>query len=772
MNNNLSDLAYDINDVSVTEFLNNNYLPYTYYVILSRALTRADGLKPVGRRILYYMYREGITSKNRFTKASKIASNISGELHPHGNASVEGSLATLGQKFNMRVPLIDVYGNVGKFSGDTPAAARYWEGRLTRQAELLVEEVKDNAVKMVPTFDEESIEPLVLPAKWPNAIINGNEGIAVGYASKMPTHNPDEVLDAVIARVKNPDMDINELKKYIKGPDFPTGGTIIGLDGINEYLETGKGTIIIRGNYEIRDGKRGKKEISFYELPYQVSAETVTDKINKDKAKGFFKDISSCKDLSGRSPKKSDKYEDNRDFEYLIEIKAGANINTVLNELFNRTPLQSTYSVNNTVLIDNRPKVCGMLELIDDFIEQRKSCITNKSQYRIGKIKERLNRLKGLINVIGDGTIDTKKKQDNLDKAIAIIRNSLTADEAKKKLMSTFKLNDEQAEAILEMTLRKLTRSDGKKLKEETENLEKEQKELEKILSDEKTFQKFLIDDLTETKKIISDPRRTIIEKLTVEELKSESKKTEKMTKELSKDIPVKITLNKDNSISKYIDEVEDMSFIKEIIDTTSQNKLYGINKKGETLLIEVSGISLDFNDSSYNIICLAKEESTKDEKGLLLATNFGNITVLTGGFKEGTKAVKLLPGEEVIFGRWLDNTDGTMIFGTEEGKVLQATIDVKGFRAGAGTVKGMNIEDGKIIFAGYSTNSSDVLVLRNDKQYKATKISDIPTYNRGGKGVKVLALKKNDTPASSGEILQKDNLANITITERGKGWV
>lgn len=738
------------------EFLHENYILYSYYTIQNRALTKLDGLKPVQRRILYYMYKANITHNKPHVKTQRVAGNITGMYHPHGDTSVSAAMARLAQTYSMRIPLIDPFGSVGSWTGDTPAAPRYWEARLTKEAELLVDDVFLGSVEIEPNFDDTEQEPVILPVKWPNAIINGTEGIAVGYASKMFSHNPTEVMDACIAKAKNRNMTLKTLMKYIKGPDLPTGGEVIGTDGIESYLDTGAGSLIIRGKYKINPLSRGRNEILFYELPYQISVEKVIAAINKAKESNQLKEIAEAKDLSDM----------NTGLVFSIIVKSGGNVNKTIEDLFRLTPLESTLSVNNTVLINNSPKQVGMTDLIEDFLVHREDCILNKSKFKLLKIEKDSHRLDGLLKVLVD-----------IDKAISIIRSSRTVDTARNNLKREFSVDETQANVILGMQLRRLTKADSLEIEKEKKELEAEKDYLNSIINDEAVLKKELIKELNETKKIIQDDRRTTIVDATIEELKEEKKEKSKLSKELSKDIPVNLFVYHDSSLQIMLDD-SSKEPVKEIIPVSSKATLVGVTKNGDSVEILASGISSQTKDVTHKEnIGFSKTEFEDNDKGLLVCTNQGNITIVRGGIKAGINLVQMGDKEEVIYTKWLTEDDvktGSVIMVTEDGKVIRFSVsDVKGFFGGSGTVKGMNT-DSKVIFSAFSKNDLDAIlkVSNKDGKVKTTDLKEISVQGRGGKGVKLITLKAKDKGPSEGALIEKEFASKEQKpTARAKGW-
>ena len=926
------DVAYDVVETAAEDFLHDNYIDFSYYTITSRALTRVDGLKPVQRRIIYYMYKAGITSNKGTVKTQRVAGNITGNYHPHGdclrfntlfplsngeykkigemyeetlknpnktyevysidkngeiklstlsnvrigqktkeiykihlsseeiiectnnhpfmilngdfvkaedleeglvltsakklnheifrhtslqfenkkyinefdlnkvqnlidknnliyitkieiehleeeepmydftvegyenaliyfpnteslicahNSSVAESMANLAQKHNMRIPLILAEGNVGEFTGDKAAAPRYWEAKLSKEAELLVEEIKDGAAPLVPTFDDENVEPLVLPVKWPTAIINGTEGIAVGYASKMFPHNPTEVMDACIAFVRDRDFDYKDVMKYIKGPDFPTGGTIIGTDGIEKYMETGSGTFIVRGTYKIEPLSRGRNQIVFTELPYKISSMQIIEDIRKRQKDGEFKEISEVKELS-----------DVNGSNLSITVKSGGNVEKVLEDLFKRTRLESRMSTNNTVLIDNRPYVASMPEMIKDFLNHRESCILNRTEHGLINLRNNEMRLAGMLKVLVD-----------IDKTIEIVRSSRNRNSARNKLKKEFKINDEQANVILNMSLGRLTKSDSVEIEKQREEILKKIEEYEDLIENKDSLHDVMEKELKEIKNIIKDDRRTVIIDKTVKELKEDQKERQKVMKLVSANSPVKIAVYNDNSIQMILDE-NIPTDARDIIDTNSKDTLVGVTKNGKFVEVLVHSVSIENPDHSFkDLIGFAKASPKKDNKGLFFATNKGNVSIVKGNLKAADEGIKLDEGEEIIFAKNISNEEykkELVIMISENSKIIKFPVsNINGFNQGAGSVIGMNTKGENVIFASTLTEDVNILAENSESQILVST-EEVPEQKRGGQGVKLVNTKKKEEGPKSAKIY---NDTDIQVSKRGSAW-
>lgn len=721
-------------EISIDEFLHQNGLEYAHYVLTDRALISDDGIKPVNRRLLYAMYNMGLKPGGKKTKANRIVGETIGKFHPHGNLSVSAALARMGQTFSLRVPLLDVQGSVGFVTGDSPAADRYWEATLNKAAWELLKEIGNKAAVMVPTEDGEGVEPYKLPITWPIGIINGSQGIAVGYASSMPSHNPNEVMDACIAYLKGKVNNTKQLMKYIKGPDFPTGGELIGVDGVEEYFETGKGSFTVRGKYKINELPRGRYSIEFYELPYQVSAEQVKEAINKGQSnekKPRFKEISEVKDLT-----------DNKSgLKLVIYVKSGSNIHSVLEELWKFTPCQSKFSVNATILLEDKPNPeTSMLQMIEQFIQFRTSTFIKKSNYELRKLQKEFHRLSGILKVLVD-----------IDKAIEIIRNAESSEIAQEQLIKHFGIDEEQATSILGMRLRSLTLSDKNELYSKCDSIEESLKHLSSILSSEDLIKKEIIKELQETKKIIGDERKTSITGVTNEDLALAAKEAQRQEKLLLKDVTCDVSVLADNSVVMTLgEEISQLKLpIKYSIQTTSQGTFYVFSKDGDCIEAQVN--SLQPNTPVSPTLFGLKDNKfagiTNNVLETLFVTNFGNGNIARNNIKSG-KLTTLLPMEEIVFLQPISDDEYNskeIVLITEDGTISKTAVkNIRKSGFGSGTViimKDAMVKDGTLT----TPNLDEILVTVSNNEVKLTLESDCPSKNRGGKGYNLHKLKAGD---------------------------
>ena len=476
--------------INIEEEMKSSYIDYSMSVIVARALPDVrDGFKPVHRRILYGMIELGNTSDKAYKKSARIVGEVLGKYHPHGDSSVYGALVRMAQDWAMRYPLVDGQGNFGSVDGDSPAAMRYTEARMKKIAEEMLADLEKDTVDMAPNFDESLKEPTVLPSKIPNLLVNGASGIAVGMATNMAPHNLNDVVDAICAYIDNNDIDIEELIKIIKAPDFPTGGTIYGYNGVKESYRTGRGRIIVRAKTSIEVTSSGREKIIVHEIPYQINKleliQRIAELVNEKKIEG----ISNINDESDREGMR-----------IVIDVKKEAISNVVLNTLLKHTALQSSFGVNNVVLVNGRPKLLNLKDLIRCFVDHRHEVVTRRTQFELNQAEKRAHILEGLIIAC-----------DHIDEVIRIIRGSQTPEEAKNTLIDRFGLSEIQASAIVDMRLRQLTGLEQDKLRAEYEEIEKLIAHLKEILASLELRMEIIKNEMLEMKALYGDERRTDI---------------------------------------------------------------------------------------------------------------------------------------------------------------------------------------------------------------------------------------------------------------------
>ena len=476
--------------INVEEQMRQAYIDYSMSVIVSRALPDVrDGFKPVHRRVLYGMNELGNTSDKPYKKSARIVGEVMGKYHPHGDSSFYMTLVRMAQTWSLRYPLVDPQGNFGSVDGDGPAAMRYTEARLQKIAEEMLKDIEKDTVDFTPNFDETTKEPVVLPTRLPNLLVNGSSGIAVGMATNMAPHNLSEVVDATVAYINNPEIEISELMQYIKAPDFPTGGYIYGYAGVKEAFETGRGRIVIRAKYDIENNEKGNDKIIISEIPYMVNKSELIKNIADLAIEKKVEGIANVNDESDR-----------QGMRIVVDVKRDANPQVVINKLFKYTALQSSFSVNNIALVKGRPMTLNLKDLIHHFVDHRHEVVTRRTRFELRKAEERAELLEGCMIIL-----------DNLDEAIRIIRDSKTPDEAKTRLMERFNLSERQAAYIVEMRLRQLTGMEQDKLRLEYEELLKRIEDLKDILARVERRMEIIQNELLELKEKYGDKRRTEI---------------------------------------------------------------------------------------------------------------------------------------------------------------------------------------------------------------------------------------------------------------------
>lgn len=743
-------IAAEVISRPAEEWIPNLYLPYALYTIRDRALILEDGFKPVNRRILWALYDKGITQKAPYLKASRAASEANA-YHPHGDSSIQEALARMAQGFVQRVPLIDPYGSVGKVAGDTAAAARYWECRLNEASVDLVKDLDEGGLEFGKNFDGSLREPTRLPVRWPVGIINGTQGIAVGYAAKLWPHNPTEVMNAAIKLIDNPQMTMKQLTKIIKGPDFPTGGELFGMDGVEEYLTTGSGTFTIRGRYEVEQLPRGRNRIIFYELPYQVSAESVILAIRKAQASGKSRlnDLSVIKDLTDKK----------RGLRLSLETKAGSNLSAIMAELFKATPVETKFSTNSTMIVDGAPIVQNMLEQLQQFVNFRRGIVKNKAIFRLSKIAARILQVDALLAALVD-----------IDKAISIIRKSEDADSAKAQLIKHFKINEKQSQYILDMQLRRLTKADATSLGDEKGRLLKEKEDCEAILkNDADALDERVKYELKETRRIIADDRRTVVSGMSNEDVKEQERALAQSARAAEKDLPCYITKLRSGKLIRtserdlYTEGTHVLKYgpVVETIKTSTQSELAVVFEDGSAKKVPanffpedkpVGSKELGF-DSSLPIVGVAKIEIGKYDVGLAIVTAKGDIKISKSDFgnREEFPVITLREDDKIAATLWLARSVKGKKFVLVSSGAMAIAFDAESVRVSgskAGPVKAMNLKSDaeRIIGFGLVEKPTEYSIIsEGSKTIKVTPVTEIPVKGKGGQGVVLHKLKANE---------------------------
>jgi len=758
--------------VSIEEEMKGSYLDYSMSVIVARALPDVrDGLKPVQRRILYGMSELGLTYNRPTRKCARIVGEVLGKYHPHGDSAVYDALVRMAQDFTMRYPLVDGQGNFGSIDGDSPAAMRYTEARLTRIAGELLRDIDKNTVEFVPNFDESLKEPSVLPAAIPNLLMNGCSGIAVGMMTNIPPHSLDEIVDAIVYLVDRPDCTIDDLMNFVKGPDFPTGGFIMGIEGIKEAYRTGKGVIKIRARTNIEKSKGGKESIIITELPFQVNKASLIEKIAKLVQSKTIEGITDIRDESDRDG-----------IRVVIELKKDAVPEVILNRLYSHTQLQDSFGINMLALVDGVPKLLNLKEVLQHFIDFRHEIIVKRTRYDLNAAEEKAHILEGL-----------KIALDNIDEVIAIIKSSKTVEDARNKLMSRFGLSERQSQAILDMRLQKLTSLETEKVVKEYKETLKLIAKLKEILGNRSLRMEILKQELFEIKNTYGDGRRTeIIDD--VGEFKIEDMIAEE-------DMVITITNNgyiKRFPVSAYRRQnrggrgstgakAKGEDFVSNLFIASTHDYLLIFTDKGKCYWLKVHEIPQAGRASRGTaIVNLIDTEPDEVVKAVLNVKNFDGdryvLMVTKNGLvkktplesfsrprRTGIRAIVLQDDDDLIDVQ-LTNGNQDIILGTAYGKAIRFNEkDVRPMGRNASGVLGVKLPGGgnRVVGVVVVRREGTLLVVTENGYGKRTKISDYPVQRRCGVGVITMKTTvRNGKMIAMLEVVDSDDLMIIT----GKG--
>ncbi len=739
--------------VNIDEEMKSSYIDYSMSVIVARALPDVrDGFKPVHRRILYGMLGIGNTSDKPYKKCARVVGEVLGKYHPHGDSSVYGALVRMGQNWNMRYPLVDGQGNFGSVDGDSPAAMRYTECRLSKMGEHIMDDLDRDTVDMTNNFDDTLKEPSVMPTKIPNLLVNGGNGIAVGMATNIPTHNLIEVIDGCCAYIDNSDIDLDGLMQYIKAPDFPTGAYIYGIQGVRQAYETGRGRIVMRAKAEIESDDNHDK-IIVNEIPYGVNKAMLIEYIAELVKEGKLDGISNVNDESGR-----------QGMRIVVDIKKDANANVVLNKLFKMTALQSSFSVNCIALVNGRPHLLSLRDCVKYFVEHRHDVTIRRTKYDLKKAQERAHILEGLIIAC-----------DNIDEVVHIIRNSKTPADAQHNLEQRFELDELQSKAIVDMRLSQLTGLRMDQLHQEYDELQKEIDYLNQILSDPELCKKVMKDELNEVKDKYGDPRRTEI-KYSSEEFNPE---------DFYPNDPVVITVShlgyiKRTPLSEFREQARggvgakgartrDKDFTEYIYPATMHQTMLFFTKKGRCYWLKCYEIPEGEKNSKgraiQNLLNIDSDDSVNaflrlqglndadfiNNHYVVFATKNGTVkkTCLEQYSRpraNGVNAITLTEGDEVVDVR-LTNGHNELIIANRAGRAVHFYEDsIRTMGRTATGVRGMRIDDDgdDAVIGMVVVNDSEketVMVVSEEGYGKRSQVNDYRITNRGGKGVKTLSI-------------------------------
>ncbi|UTC51409.1 DNA topoisomerase (ATP-hydrolyzing) subunit A [Treponema sp. OMZ 855] len=749
------------------------YIDYSMSVIVSRALPDVrDGLKPVHRRILYSMEEKNLRYSGPTRKCAKIVGDVLGSYHPHGDASVYDALVRLGQDFSLRYPVIHPQGNFGTIGGDPPAAYRYTEAKMARLAESMVEDIKKDTVDFIPNFDDSTQEPTVLPGKFPFLLANGSSGIAVGMATNMPPHNLREIAQAVSAYIDNPDITIDELAKYIKGPDFPTGGIIFGKKGIRQAFKTGRGKILVRGRFNIEVDKKGKETIIFTEVPYQVNTTALVAKIGELAREKVIEGIAAVNDETS----------DRAGLRLVIELKRGAIAKVVLNQLFSKTALQSSFGVINLALVDGRPQTLTLKQLVGYFVAHRQEVVTRRVRFDLKKAEERAHILRALIVAI-----------DNIDEVIKIIRGSRDTASAKNALMERFSFDDIQAQAIVDMQLKRLTSLEIEDLRKELQELELLIEHLKDLLAHPEKILALIKQETDELAEKFGDDRRTDIVSDEVEEINIEDLiKKEQMVVLVSnlgyiKRVPVTAykRQNRGGKGSNSAALVED-DFIDQIFTASTHDYIMFITNEGKAYWVKVHEIpeasrtsrgshikSLLAVSSDEEITTIVSLKEFSSDTYLLMATAGGIVKkVQTDSFQNaktrGIIAIKLDEGDKLVSAILTTGKDELMLV-TRHGQALRVSeTEIRDQGRASHGVIGIRLSGGDELTGALRINGGKLLVMSENGYGKRVDFSEFSPHGRGTGGQKVYTITEK-TGEVVGLLAVADDDEIVCITGQGK---
>ena len=726
--------------VNLEQEMRNSYIDYAMSVIVSRALPDVrDGLKPVHRRILYAMQEAGMTSGKPYKKSARIVGEVLGKYHPHGDSSVYDAIVRMAQDFSMRYMLADGHGNFGSVDGDPPAAMRYTEVRMAKIAELMLQDIDKDTVDFVPNYDESLKEPSVLPSKFPELLVNGTSGIAVGMATNIPPHNMSEVIDGVLMLIDNPDASVEELMTVIKGPDFPTGGLIMGTTGIRDAYTTGRGSVKMRAKAHIETMSNGKPRIVVTELPYQVNKARLIEKIAE---LARDKQIEGITDLRDESDRKG--------MSIVIELRKDINPDIMLNQLYKHTQLQDTFGVIMLALVDNQPRILTLKQVLHYYIQHQEDVITRRTRYELSKAEARAHILEGLTIAL-----------DHLDAVITTIRESQTADIARNALMDGFKLSEKQAQAILDLRLQRLTGLEREKIEEEYQEVLKKIEWLKSVLADESKIMTIIKEELTAVKEKYGDARRTTITYDMSEMSEEDLIADEDVVLTISHNNYIKRmkldTYNKQNRGGQGIlgMSTKEGDFVENILITTTHHTILFFTSRGRVHYLKAyqiaeasrqargtALINLLKLDKGEKITAVLQVREYNPAKFLFMATRKGivkkvQLSEFNTTRKLGVIALKLDDDDELI---GVKQTDGQkqIVIGTRNGyAIIFDEEEVRSMGRIARGVKGIKLRDGdEVVGMDTIKRDSDILTVTAGGYGKRTKVEEYTTHHRGAMGV------------------------------------
>lgn len=763
--------AANVLPAELSKEMRTSFLEYSMSVIVSRALPDVrDGLKPVHRRILYAMNESGITPKRPHAKSARTVGDVIGKYHPHGDSAVYDTMVRLAQPFSMRVPLVDGHGNFGSIDGDSAAAMRYTEARLDKPAMELLRDLDKETVDFQPNYDESLQEPVVLPSRFPNLLVNGSSGIAVGMATNIPPHNLGEAIDATCMMIDNPDCTVDDLMKVLPGPDFPTGGIIMGRKGIRDAYETGKGSLTIRSKCRIEEGKNGKHSIVVSEIPYQVNRTNLLKKIADLIRDKKLPEISNVHDGADR-----------HGIDIIIELKQNAIPQVVLNKLYKHTQLQVGFGCNMLALVNGVPRVLSLKEILHYYILHQEEVVERRTRYDLAKAEARAHILEGFVIAL-----------DNIDEVIQIIRSSNTDREAKDVLMERFKLSEKQSEAILEMKLRRLTGLEREKIEAELKELREKIDYYKRLLSDKDLVKQVIKEELTEIKEKYSSARITKItdeaKDLDVEDLIAEEEVAITVTKAgYVKRLPV-ATYRQQKRGGKGMQGVnlKEADFVEHLFISSTHAYLLFFSSRGRVYRLkayEIPEASRHARGTTIvNVLPLEKGETiaaviaTKDfpeDEYLMFATSSGMVKKTSMKLydrtrRDGLIAINLKENDTLISVQRVAEGEKVMMVSSAGKAIMWDESEVRAMGRDTMGVRGMTVNaDARVLGMEIARPGTELLVITELGYGKRTPVEEYPSHHRGGQGVYTITMTAKKGLLSAMKIVEEDDEIMI-ITEEG----
>lgn len=768
------DMPGRITDVNLTGLMKNSFLDYAMSVIVARALPDVrDGLKPVQRRILYGMNELGVTPDKPYKKSARIVGDVMGKFHPHGDSSIYEGLVRMAQDFSYRYMLVDGHGNFGSVDGDVAAAMRYTEARMSKIAVEMLRDINKNTVDFQDNYDGSEKEPTVLPARFPNLLVNGASGIAVGMATNIPTHNLGEVIDAIHLLMQNPDATTEELMKVLPGPDFPTGGVVMGKSGIRKAYETGCGTIIVRAKVDIEEAKNGRQRIVVHEIPYMVNKARLIERIAELARE---KEIEGITDINDET--------DREGMRIVIDVRRDASAEVILNNLYKMTLMQTTFNFNMLAIVNGAPKVLSLKQILQHYLEHQINVVRRRTEFDLKKAQSRDHIVQGLLIAL-----------DHIDEIIKIIREAQTSEIAKEQLIDRYTLDDRQAQAILDMRLVRLTGLEREKIENEHQKLTEAIADYQDILAHEERINQIIYDELLEIQRKFGDPRRTELQVGDITDIEDE---------DLIEEEDIVVTLTHNGYIKRLpVDEFKSQNrggrgvkgmgvhkddFIEHLISSSTHDILLFFTNSGKVFSMKgyevpeygrsaqgipiINLLGIDNHEKITAVINVSNAADDTD-KFLFFVTKQGTVKKTpVDDFRNirsnGLKAIQLHDGDELIHVNIIDGQQN-MILGTRLGYAVSFNAeDVRSMGRSAAGVRGAKLREGDCVIGAAPLDSdSNVFVISENGFGKQTPAAEYPIKGRGGKGIKTVNVTAKNGPLA-GLTTVKGDEDIMLVTDKG----